>query len=247
MASMKQAVEIPTSDGTAEGFIFRDNARRHPGVLYLTDIGGIREANLGMASRLAEQGYTVLVPNLFYRTSKLPVFNFHPDFREERTMQRVRELGAPLTPDAMNRDSTAYVNFLASSDAVAPGPTAVVGFCWSGAMAIRAAAVRPEQVAAAASFHAGRLYTDDPSSPHRQLPWIKARLYFGHAVNDKGMLPDAIAKLEDALKAWGGQYESETYEGALHSWTVTDSPVYNHAQAERAFGKLTHLLAETLK
>jgi len=66
-------------------------------------------------------------------------------------------------------------------------------------------------------------------------------------VNDKGMLPDAIAKLEDALKAWGGQYESETYEGALHSWTVTDSPVYNHAQAERAFGKLTHLLAETLK
>ncbi|HZP64469.1 MAG TPA: dienelactone hydrolase family protein [Terriglobales bacterium] len=157
MASMKQAVEIPTSEGTAEGFIFRDNARRLPGVLYLTDIGGIREANLGMASRLAEQGYTVLVPNLFYRTSELPVFNFHPDFREERTMQRVRELGAPLTPDAMNRDSIAYVNFLASSDAVAPGPTAVVGFCWSGAMAIRAAAVRPEQVAAAASFHAGRL------------------------------------------------------------------------------------------
>ena|SRR5579884_325402 len=247
MAITQQAVQIPTSDGTAEGFIFRDEAMPLPSVLYLTDIGGIRETNLGMARRLAEHGYVVLVPNLFYRTSKLPVFKFHPDFREQRTMQRVRELAAPLTTDAMTRDAVAYLDFLASADSVAAGAMAVVGFCWSGAMAMRAAAACPEQIAAAASFHAGRLYTDDPSSPHRELPRIKARLYFGHAVNDKGMPPEAIAKLEDALKTWGGRYESETYEGALHSWTVPDSPVYNHGQAERAFGKLTQLLAETLK
>ena len=247
MATRKQAVLIPTPDGTAEGSIFRDDGRPLPGVLYLTDIGGIREANLGMASRLAEQGYAVLAPNLFYRSSKLPVFSFHPDFREERTMQRVGELKAPLTPDAMDRDLAAYLDFLSSFEAVGPGPMGVVGYCFSGAMALRAAAVRPRQVAAAASFHGGRLYTEDPSSPHRLLPRIKAHLYFGHAVNDKGMPPEAIAKLEDALKAWGGQYKSETYEGALHSWTVTDSPVYNHPQAERAFGKLTQLLAETLK
>jgi carboxymethylenebutenolidase len=112
---------------------------------------------------------------------------------------------------------------------------------------MRAAAARPDRIAAVASFHGGRLYTDQPTSPHRLLPRIKAGLYFGHAVDDKSMPADQISKFEDELKAWGGRYQSETYEGALHGWTVPGSPVYNHAQAERAFGKLTQLFGETLK
>jgi len=123
----------------------------------------------------------------------------------------------------------------------------VVGFCFSGTMAMRAAAARPHRIAAAASFHGGRLYTDQPTSPHHQLPRIKARLYFAHAVDDKSMPAESIAKFEEALKAWGGHYQSETYEGALHGWTVPGGHVYNHAQAERAFDKLTRLFAETLK
>ena len=78
------------------------------------------------------------------------------------------------------------------------------------------------------------------------LPPIKARLYFGHATNDRSMPAEAIAKLDQALQAWGGQYQSEVYEGAYHSWTVPDSPVYNQPQAEHAFGKLTALFAQTL-
>jgi len=245
---IEQPVEIRTPDGTAEGFLCHDeNQKRLPGVLYLTDIGGIREANRGMARRLAEQGYTVLVPNLFYRTGKLPVFHFEFKFGEERTMKRLAELSGPLTPEAMERDAVAYLDFLSSSNSATPGPMGVVGFCFSGAMAMRAAAARPDRVAAVASFHGGRLYTDQPTSPHRLLARIRARLYFGHAFNDRSMPAEAIAKFEDVMKSWSGHYESETYDGALHGWTVPDSPVYNHAQAERAFQKLTELLAATLK
>jgi carboxymethylenebutenolidase len=57
----------------------------------------------------------------------------------------------------------------------------------------------------------------------------------------------AIEKLNAALKGWGGQYESEVYEGGYHSWTVPGSPVYNQPQAERAFEKLTNLFAQTLQ
>lgn len=123
----------------------------------------------------------------------------------------------------------------------------VVGYCFSGGMALRTAAARPEKIAAAASFHGGRLYTDSMSSPHLALPRVKARLYFGHAVDDRTMPAEAIAKLDQALQEWGGNYESEVYEGAYHSWTVPDSPVYNQPQAERAYGKLKELLASTLK
>lgn len=57
-------------------------------------------------------------------------------------------------------------------------------------------------------------------------------------MNDKSMPAEAIERLNRALEAWGGKYESEIYE-ACHSWTVPGSPVYNQPQAGRAFAKLT--------
>ncbi len=111
---------------------------------------------------------------------------------------------------------------------------------------MRTAAANPDKVAAVASFHGGGLYTEEPTSPHLVLWRIKARLYFGHATKDRSMPPEAIEKFDRALAAWGGKYESEVYEGALHGWTVPDAPVYNQPQANRAFDELTKLYASTL-
>ena len=245
---IEKSVKIPTPDGAAEGTLFIPEAgKSFPGVLYLVDIGGVRDANLSMASRVAKEGFAVLVPNLFYRTSKIPVFDFPVKLGEERTTRRFAELAAPLTPDAMERDASAYIDFLAAQTGVSSGWMGVVGFCFSGSMAMRVAAARPDKIAAAASFHGGRLFTDQPTSPHLELPRIKARLYFAHAVEDNGMPRESIAKLEAALNAWAGRYESETYEGAFHGWTVPGMPTYNHPQAERAFHKLIQLFNETLK
>jgi carboxymethylenebutenolidase len=76
---------------------------------------------------------------------------------------------------------------------------------------------------------------------------VKAQLYFGHAIEDAIMPQDAIDKLNAALAAWGGKYESEVYDGAYHGWTVADAPSYNQPQAERAFQKLTELFARALR
>jgi len=244
----EEEIEIPLADGTSEAFFYREeDGSRRPGVLYLTDIGGIRAANREMARRLAGEGYSVLMPNLFYRAGRLPLFDFPFQLGEERTNKRLAELRAPLTPDAMDRDAVALVEALAGLDSVAPGPFGVVGFCFSGALAMRVAAARPDKVAAVASFHGGGLFTETPASPHLLLPRIKAELYFGHAVEDRSMPEEAIRKFDQALAEWGGTFESEVYEGALHGWTVLSSPVYNEPQAERAFRKLTGLLGRTLR
>ncbi|MGA9814744.1 MAG: dienelactone hydrolase family protein [Terriglobales bacterium] len=245
---IEQKIQVPTAGGTAEGVIyFPENAGRWPGVIHYTDIGGIRASHEEMARRLAGAGYVVLMPNVFYRTRGLPLSDFPLKFGEERTMKHLAELSAPLTREAITCDASDYVDFLARQDSVKPGPMGVVGYCFTGKMALYTAFSRPDRIAAAASFHAGGLATDAPNSPHLALgPLITARLYFGHAVNDKGMPAEAIARLDRALEAWGGNYESEVYEGAYHSWTVPDSPVYNQPQAERAFEKLTSLFAETL-
>jgi carboxymethylenebutenolidase len=243
----KQTV-MQTPDAVADGFLIQpEKEGRWPGVLYLTDIGGIRAANRGMARRLAAEGYAVLLPNVFYRSGRPPLFQGPVKFGDEQFMRRVNELRQALPPDAMDRDLGACVDFLAEQPSVRGRSFGVVGFCFTGPMALRAAAVRPDQIAAAASFHGGGLHTDAPTSPHTLLPRIKARLYFGHATDDRSMPKEAIETFDRALAAWGGRYESEIYEGAHHGWTVPDHPAYNETQAERAFRKLIALLDASLK
>jgi len=242
------AVEIPTPDGTPGGFLYHPAGdERWPGVIHLTDIIGIRPASHEMAKRLAGSGYCVLQPNIFYRTGKPPLVNFPIKMGEERTMNRFRELSGPLRPEAMERDASAYVDFLASRPSTRNGAMGVVGYCFTGSMALRTAAARPEKIAAAASFHGGGLCTDSPRSPHTVLPRVQARLYFGHAFEDRSMPDEAIEKLDRALQSWGGAYASETYPDAKHGWTVPDSAAYNQPQAERAFEKLIELFQSSLK
>jgi len=240
-------LEIPMPGGSAEAYLFHADGASRPGVLFLTDIMGIREANLGMARRVAEHGYTVLVPNAFWRASKLPLFDFPPQIGEERTMKRFGELRAGLTNQQMGPDGAAFVDFLLEQPQVAGAKVGVVGYCFTGQMALRIAAEAPDKIAAAASFHGGHLWTDAQDSPHKLLPRVTARLYFGHAIEDRTMMAEQIAHLDAALNAWGGRFESETYEGAHHGWTVPGRDIYNAKQAERHYAKLFETFDAVLK
>lgn len=244
----EQELQLQMPDGLADAVLFTpDLAAKLPGVLHLPDIGSVREAHRVMVRRLAAEGYAVLLPNIFYRTGRPPVFDFPRKMGEERTMKRVAELIAPLTPEAQRQDVAAYIDHLLAQPAVRPGMVGTVGYCFSGALSLRAAATRPLQVAAAASFHGGGLYkADNEASPHLLLPRVKARLYFGHAVEDNSMNAEAIAEFNSALHLWEGKGESEVYAGAHHGWTVPDNPAFHPPQAARAFDKLTELFAAML-
>lgn len=244
---IEEKVEVKTASGVSGGVFYRpEKEGRWPGVLHLTDAGGIRQPTQEMAQRLVAEGYCVLQPNIFYRTGTPPFFATAFRAIDEAMMKRFAELTGPVTPEAMESDAAAYVDFLTAQKWVRDGPIGAVGYCFSGAFALRAAAVRPDKVAAVASFHGGGLYTDAPTSPHFVLPRVKARLYFGHATDDRNMPQEAIDKFNQALESWNGEYESEVYEGAYHGWTASDGPVFNPVQADRAFQKLRELYAATL-
>jgi carboxymethylenebutenolidase len=230
--------EIAVPDGTIDGVIAQPATGTYPGVLFLTDIGGIRPTQVERILRLAAEGFVVAMPNLCYRTRRPPLFDFPRNMKEDRSKQRFAELVAPLTPEAITRDQGTCIDWIRTEPRVAAGSIGVVGHCFSGGHAMRAAAARPAVVAFAASFHGGGLATEKPESPHRLLPRIRARLYFAHAIEDASMPAEAIARLDEALRSWGGSFESEVYSGAHHGWTASDGPVFNPPQAERAFQKI---------
>ncbi|HEX7158933.1 MAG TPA: alpha/beta fold hydrolase, partial [Edaphobacter sp.] len=169
----EQDLQLQMPGGTADAVLFTpDSSLPLPGVVSIPDIGSIRDATRKMARRLAEEGYVVLMPNPFYRTSRPPVFPFDrkPGVMDERTKLRMNELRAPLTPEAQEQDMAAYVDFLATQPSVQPDKLGVVGYCIGGGFALRTAAMRPEKVRAMASFHGGGLYkANDPASPHLVL------------------------------------------------------------------------------
>ena len=247
MSMIEQNLEITTRDGVIDALLVRpDSGEPLPAVINLTDGLGFRPAFAEQSKRIAERGYVVLTPNIFYRVSKSPVFPFDPDFASEHTRERFGELKAPLTPDAMARDASAYVDYLASQPFVGSGPMGVIGFCFAGKFALAVAAARPDRIAALTSFHGGGLFTDTHDSPHLVLPRVKARLYFGHASNDASMPTEAIEKFEWALRSWGGDYQSVMYD-AKHGWMIPGGRVYDPENAERGFERLMGILDDTLQ
>jgi len=242
---IQEKLEIPAIGN--QGLLVRpDGIGEFPGVLFLTDIWGIRPGNIGMAQRLAQKGFIVLMPNVVHRYAPIQPEGLETDDAEENK-KRLGALFNALTPADMVQDGKAAVDFLLAQKGVKPGKIGVVGYCFTGQMAVRVAATLPDKIAAAASFHGGFLVTDEPDSPHRILAPITARLYFGHAVEDATATPQQVATLEKALRDWHGAFQSEVYDGARHGWTMPGRPIYNEVQAERAFEKLVELLDATLK
>jgi carboxymethylenebutenolidase len=149
-------------------------------------------------------------------------------------------------PEASLRDGQDFLDFLSAHKDVRSGPVAVTGYCMGGSMAIRMAARYPENIATAASFHAGRLATDAPNSPHLLAAQIRARLYFGHAEKDASLPPEQIQHLEDALDAAGVTYSSEVYKGCAHGFCMLDLPAGNRHAVEQHWSKLFALLGQSL-
>jgi carboxymethylenebutenolidase len=244
-------VDIKTPDGTCDAAFIYPKSGSHPGVLIWTDAFGLRPAFRDMAKRLAAEGYSVLVPNPFYRVAKAPVFTDVSSFNFQNPTDRNKLgplMGSVNAAGAAEKDAVAYIAFLDSQKQVDRGKKiGTQGYCMGGPLIVKTAAALPNRVGAAASFHGGGLVTANPDSPHLLAPKIKARMYFGIAANDDMQAPDAKDKLKAAFAAAKVPAEIEVYSQSQHGWCVPDmpaqngSPIYNKPDAERAWGKLLAL------
>src|SRR5471032_2820265 len=98
---VEEDVEIKTADGTCDAAFIHPATGSHPGVLIWTDIFGLRPVFRDFGKRLAAEGYSVLVPNPFYRSARAPVYGDISsfDFQSDANKAKMQQLGAPLHAD----------------------------------------------------------------------------------------------------------------------------------------------------
>ncbi|GAA2493442.1 dienelactone hydrolase family protein [Winogradskya humida] len=243
----KTTVDITTPDGVADAYlVLPDGDGPFPGVLLYPDAFSLRPRIYEMAERIAEHGYAVLAPNLLYRGKRAPLFDGSlqtPEAREAAIATIMPLVMALNTPEILS-DTKAYLDFFSAYET---GPVAITGYCMGGTNAFKAIAAYPDRIRAVASFHGGRLVTDQPDSPHLAVGAITGELYFGHADKDHSITAEQIAVLEQALDEAGVTYTSEIYDGASHGYTMTDTSAYDEAGEKRHWENLFALLERTLK
>jgi carboxymethylenebutenolidase len=239
-------VVVPTADGRADGFFVHPARGRHPGIILWPDIGGSRDAYKVMARRLAGEGYAVLVVNQYYRNAPAPVLASFAEWRTPEGRARLQPMIAAITPEATTRDAAAFVRWLDRQRAVDKRrKIGSSGYCMGGPFTVRTAAAAPDRVGAAASFHGANLVNDRPDSPHRLLASTHAAYLFAIARNDDTRAPTDKDSLRAAAQAAGRPAEVEVY-AADHGWCTIDAPVYDQAEAERAWGRMLAMFAASL-
>ena len=242
-----QQITIQTRDGQCRSFVFRpDGTGPWPAVLVYMDGLAIRPAMLEIGERLAASGYFTLLPDLFYRSGPYEPMDPKRVFADpEQRRILMEKFMAPATAANVMADTAAFLEFIAAQPDVKPGPVGTTGYCMGGLMSLTAAGTYPQRIAAAASYHGGRLATEAPDSPHRLAGTMRARIYVAGATEDASFPPQMKARLEEALTQAGVTHQIETYP-ARHGWVFRDTPVYDAAAAERHWQTLLALFASTL-
>lgn len=209
--------ELTAADGhTFDCWIEPATGDRKGGIVILQEIFGVTDQLKGVAKRYAALGYEVAIPALFDRHEKGAVIPFSEAPRG-RDMMLASDLGQTMM------DVDAAVEALKAHG----GKVGVIGFCWGGGLAIRAAQVL--DVAASVVFYGTRL-------PNYQIAPLKAPVQ-GHWGTQDSHAP---AEMLEAARAYFPGMEVFLYEGAGHAFANDARP--NDYMAEAA--GIAHARAE---
>ena len=157
---------IRTNDGACATYVaIPQSGGPFPAVIFYMDAGGIRPTILAMADRLANAGYVVLMPDLFYRHGPygplVPKDVFAGDWRAV-----LGPLMASTGNDKAAMNTAALLAYVDARGDIAGTRVGAVGFCMGAGMALASAGTYPDRFAAVASFHGSNRdgWRDEPAS-----------------------------------------------------------------------------------
>lgn len=230
-------VMIPTPSGRMPAFLYTPaEPECKPAVLLLMEAFGVTSHIRNVAARIANEGYVVLVPDLYYR--ELPNNKFGYDEVEQGMAMMYRlDFGKSMEDDI--RAALAYVK---SRSDVSPDRVGVTGFCLGGGLTFLTACKLSDAIAAAAPFYG--MVLDE---------WIEAvanitvpvYLFFGGA--DPFIPLDRVRQISSRFKELGKAYTLKVYPDAEHGFFCHERSSYNRLAALDAWRELTRFFHKHLQ
>jgi carboxymethylenebutenolidase len=242
---MTTSFEVKTPDGKMLTHLHTPSAHGpHPAVILYIDAFGVRGTMHDMAQKLADDGYAVALPNVFYRAGELARFDPKTAFSDPKERERLMGIMKQADPASVMRDTGPLLDALATRAEVKKGPMGTTGYCMGGRLSFVAAGTFGDRIGVATSFHGGHIVTDGAESPHNLAAKMKAHVYLGVADNDGSCTPAQQGILATALGEAHVRYAIELYQGKGHGFAVPDHGAYDAGASAHHYAVMRELFAE---
>jgi carboxymethylenebutenolidase len=179
------------------------------GVVVLPDVRGLYRFYEELALRFAERGMAAVAIDYFGRTAGVGKRDEGFEYR-----QHVDQ----TTPEGVQADVAAAVEWLRSSAGGSPGAIFTVGFCFGGRQSWLAAAVGHGLAGAVGFYGRPGPFQDGSPGPAQRAAEMKAPILGLMGGADQAITADDVANFEQALETAGVEHELVTYEGAPHGF-----------------------------
>ena len=231
---MDSRLDVSLPDGTMPAQLWLPPGGSGPGLLLLQEIFGVSRYIRSRAAALAEAGYVVLAPELYWRLDAQALDESSPSALEE-AMALVSRLDWATTV----QDAVAALERLRALDQVRAG-VGVIGFCFGGGLAFNVAAVDSPDVLV--SYYGSALPDLLDLAPRVTAPSLH---HFG--TEDAYVDADAVQRIRAAVTAGpGGPVRFETYEGANHAFDNPDFVLHHPEASAAAWERTLAFLGEHL-
>jgi carboxymethylenebutenolidase len=222
---MGEMVEFKSNGGTCTGYLAGTSG---PGVIVIQEWWGLVPHITDIADRFAAEGFVALAPDMY-----------HGEMTDEPDM--AGKLLMSMNLATAGKDLSGAVDLL--QERTGRTKVGVTGFCMGGGLALMAACLRPDAIAAAAPFYGGM-------RPDTVIEWDNlAAVVEGHyAATDRGTAaPEAVKELEATLRGKGKNATFHVYPGTQHAFFNDTRPeVYDAAVAKTAWDRTLALFRANL-
>lgn len=231
-----QTIQIKTETGKQfSAYLVAPSSGKGPGIVLCQEIFGVNAAMREKANFLAEEGYTVLVPDLFWRSAANIELGYTPkDFQKAYALyqQYDENLGVEDI-----QDSLTYLQTRPECD-MSTG-LGVVGYCLGGKLAYLAACRLPEVACAVGYYGVGLENVLD------ELANLKGRLVLHIAELDQFTPPDARQAILQAASQYSN-VKAYVYEDVDHAFARPKSEHYHKPSARFAHERTVTALHDTI-
>jgi carboxymethylenebutenolidase len=252
-AMISRSIEIATPRGVLDAYMAHpEGAKAAPLVVLLMDIWGLREELFAICRRIAANGYSCILPNLYYRDGRISYptrdADGNPRVFEALSEAERAEMRARVAriDRAMIGDDMATLFEFCRGEPAGGGAAGVIGFCMGGRFAFFAAQTFPDRFRATASLHGTHLVTAAADSVHRTCRNLKGEVYCGFGETDALSPPEVVAALDTALAEVDGLRHEIRVHAAGHGYAVPGRDQYCEAAAERDWDAIFAMLRRQL-